>query len=254
MKKIHILSPYEKMGIFSPCYTKFEKGGISVVKVKNNVRALRKTCLRLNDGARVIGFGLENEKLFSERKVVYNDYSCEHIMPIAEKLCRIVAERYGIQVPFGEVYIVASPLVACSLISALYRLSRIFTIVSEEETIIKKYDELYFKHGTLIRHLPQFASSLSADAIVINCEGNEVPSFVELPVINMSKAFLKGDRVLSVSEILLSDEAIMPFAQVWGGKCGVCAYSLLGVFPSDDTIININEKADSIFLLDTEHF
>lgn len=254
MKKTAILSLSETKGIFAPAYSIREYGNTSVLTVKNSPRAIKKL-LKNSDGTDfIIAHGDENEKNLKNICKSKKGISYKTALPVLEKICRQTALKYNIQVPFGEIYVMASPLVACIITTCLSGLSKVFTVVSEESPLINSYDELYFKHGTVIRHLPEFNNNISRDSLIIRCSDDDLPVWAKIPVIDFSDKRVCSSLCIKPENISVKDDNISALSAVWGGKSGLVFYEIMGEVPELNAEVDINISADKIFLLDTGGF
>lgn len=250
LREITVMSVENNKRLFPPCYEFSEGETVTKAVVKNSVRAVQKFKKKMSGKTVVIAHGNENSKSLIHSSAVYENYSYERILPVLNTICRQTALKYRISVPFEDFYIMASPVIACRIIEHIYDLSRIFTIVSDEETYPGIYDELYFKHGTLIRQLPYFNNNIAKDSVLIRCNAASYPSWKQIPVIDMSPMPVCGNLCVKVGEIYVYDEGIEACCRAWGGISGIKLYELMGKYPHQNSGVNINKKADEIFLLD----
>ena len=254
MKKTAILSLSKTKGIFEPAYSIREFGNTSVLTVKNSPRAIKKL-LKNTDGTDfIIVHGDESEKNLKNICKRKKGISYKTALPVLEKICRQTAHKYNIQIPFGEIYVMASPLVACVITTCLSGLSKVFTVVSEESPLTNSYDELYFKHGTIIRHLPEFNNNISEDSIIIRCSDDDLPLWAKIPVIDFTDKRVCSSLAVKPENISVNDDNISALTEVWGGKSGLEFYEIMGEVPGNDAVVDINISADKIFLLDTDGF
>lgn len=254
MKKTAILTLSKTRKIFKPAYISQEYGNISVLTVKNNVRAISRLKKSHRETDFLILHGEENEKIWKNKCKIKKGICYKTALPVLEKICRQVAVKYGITLPFSEIYVQAAPPVACIITTCLSGLSRVFTVISEESPLVSAYDELYFKHGTIIRHLPEFNNNISDDSIIIRCCEDELPLWAEIPVIDFSGRTDCGKISVKPEDIYVCGDNIRNLAKLWGGKTGLEFYELIGEVPGIDADIDINISADKIFLLDTDGF
>lgn len=254
MRKVTVLSSDSNRGIFAPNYELHESENITKAVVKNTTRAVRKIKRIMQGETVIITYGNEISKSLVGSAVKYENYSYRRIIPVLKKICRQAALKYKKEIPFEDFYIMASPSIACEIIDFVYNLSRIFTVISDEETAPGIYDELYFKYGTLIRQIPTFNNNIAVDAIVIRCDAGAYPTWAEIPVIDMSPAPISSNLCVNAGEIYVYDERVSELCRAWGGCSGLNLYELLDEYPSSDSGVNINKTADEIFLLDTREF
>ena len=254
LKKTAVVSLLKSKRIFTPAYNIQEHADVSLLTVKNSLRAIKKL-IKFSSGTNlIVSHCDENEKIWKNKHTRKKGVSYKTALPVLEKICRQTAEKYNIQIPFEEIYVMASPHIACTLTTCLTGLSKVFTVISEESPLTNAYDELYFKHGTIIRHLPIFNNSISEDSIIIRCSEDDLPSWKKIPVIDFSERIACSNLSVNPKNIYVNDENIAALAKLWGGKSGLELYELMGMVPGADAEVNINISADKIFLLDTDEF
>lgn len=253
MKKTVILKASERMGAFAQPFRRSEYENISLITIKNRQRALRKLVKRLNDENVIINHFQVKERIFSNRLKIYNEFSYKTVLPIINKICRQIAAKYTMQIPFEEICIVARPEVAYSFIIPLLGISRLFTIVSDE-SVGKKADELYFEHGCIIRQASALDNTISRDRIIIRARDKMIPTNAEIPIIDVTNVPVYGKTVIQARSILVFDERILTIGEHWGGSGGLLLYDLLGELPDKNSKVDINKQADRIFLLDIDKF
>ena len=254
MQKTVILSLAENKSRFGNLCDEIECGDVLLVSVKNSVRKIRKAVKKQGSACTIISHRDSNAPIFSKRKKQITEFSYYTVFPVLETICRQTAVKYGINIPFGEIYIVGSPMISCEIISHIYPLSKIFTIVSCESPVLNKYDELYFKYGTIIRHLPEFNNHLTDESIIINLCDEQLPAWTDIPIIDIAGVVSVCDRVVNPWKVYVSDEHIAPQGEMWGGKTGLYFYEAIGEIPDKKTMVDINKTADEIFLLDIDKF
>ena len=252
MKPTAILSVCRQKGIFKTPYKIDRSGSIALLSVKNRNGAIKKLIKALPCENTVIARNCENEETLINRKKLYEKYNLDTVFPILEVLCRKTAQKFGIRIPFAEVYIEASPAVACGILAGIQSMSRIFTVVSAESPLTNSYDELYFKHGTVIRHIPGYCNNITSEAVIIRCDTNYSKFSFDIPVINFTSVREEKNLTVNVSDVFVRDEKIDEFLRLWGGYSSIFLYELLGEKPEQNAEVDINKKADKIFLLDTD--
>lgn len=254
MKSPYLLKLSEGRELFSPPFELRANGEIPIACIKNRRSALRKLIKKSNTAEFLIECKKENEKLFQNKVKEYTDFSSGIFFPILEKIFREYIKKYGAELPLGEIYVIAPPLIACDIISVLYPYSRLFTVISCEEYQGRKYDEIYFKHGTLIRQMEVFNNNIKADCAAIRMSGERVPLWLKCPILDMWSDAAENPRALIMKDIRISDDFSRQAEKEWGGKAGASLFSLFGKKPCENARISIGEKADRIFLLDTNAF
>lgn len=254
MKKNCVLKLSESRGVFLPALSYCESENIGVATIKNKVSALKKFVRNVCDETVIIASGESRLKLYENKIKEYTDISEEVIIAVIEKICRQSAKKFSMPIPFGEIYIVASSPTAFCIINALKGLSRLFTIVSPYEVTGRMYDELYFKHGTLIRHIPYFNNEIRSDAIVIRCIEDDMHFPWDTVLIDLCKNTLEKKSVLAARNVYIYDESIAEIQKLWGGKSNASLYTLTEKIPGENAVVDIDERTDKIFLLDIDAF
>ncbi len=252
MNKKILLSVYQTRNPFNSLLMYEEYQGFYPVTMRNSKRAVRKVKKMFSDADILLKKGSEKEKIISGKIKKKNNFSCDVILPVIEKICRQMTEKYKLSLPLQEVYIMASPPFACAMVVCLLDIAKVFTVVSPETPFLNMYDEIYFKHGTIIRHLPQFNTCLSQNSMIIRCNNEDFPLWSKIPIIDMCEKAEITDFMLRIGDVMVKDDSINYIADKWGGIPGISLYDFFGLIPSEKVIVDINKKADEIFLLDTE--
>lgn len=251
MGSLHLLKLTEKKELFSPAFEIEHKEEISVTYLKNTKTALKKLVKKTNETIFLIENGREGEKIFQNKIKEYSDYSPDVFIPVLEKMFCEYIKKNKMEFPLGEIYIIAPPPDAHKIISLLYPYARLFTVISHESYQGKMYDEIYFKHGTLIRQMEVFNNDIKTDCAVIRLSDVLVPFWLKCPVIDMECEPQEGIRSLILKDVCITDDFSYQAEKEWGGRAGGAFFSLLGKKPSENAKVNIGKKADKIFLLDT---
>lgn len=249
-----LLKLSEKRDAFSPPFVIKEDEDISVAYVRNRRRALRKFVKKSKAADIIIENKKENEKLFQNRVKEYTSFSPDIFLPLLEKIFREYIKKYKMELPLDEIYVIAPPFDACKIICALHPYSRIFTVISREEYQGRMYDEIYFKHGTLIRQMEVFNNDIKEECAVIKTAGERVPLWLRCPVLDMGRDDSESANTLIMKNVHITDDFSHKAEKEWGGKAGASFFSLFGKTPSQNAKVSIGEKADRIFLLDTNDF
>lgn len=229
----------------APC--DYEK--LTVATIKNKPSALRRLVRKSGCDNIIVAYGENNLKIYENKLKEYKNISPEVVIALLEKICRQKAEKESLPLPFGETYIVASPHTALETIYALHSLSRLFTVVSPCEIPQRMYDELYFKHGTLVRNIPYFNNDIRDDSMIISFSEEKIFYPPATPLIN-----IYDEKGLCAANVSVYDESIAREKEEWGGECGAAFYSLFGKIPGENALVDINRRADKIFMLDTAAF
>ncbi len=249
MRKTVVLSINEKRMFPRKCISS-EYENVTVLSIRNSLRAigkLRKTFCGTNI---VVKVQSRNEKILKDKLTEYSSFSYKETTPVINKIFRQTAYKFKKELPVEEVYILGSSEQACAFAAQLNGLCRVFTVVSEQNPVVTLYDELYFKYGLIIRHIPSFGN-ITEDSVVIRCNPDWIPSDKTIPVIDFSDEEVFTENVVKAGNILVYDEKIAGICKCFGGKSGLALYSLFGEIPSENAEVDINKSADKIFLLDT---
>lgn len=253
MHKSIILEISERGRTLTQSFSFTEYENMSVVSIKNRRNALRKVIKLLGNEDIVIKHQQTEHRIFNGRLKIYNQASYEIVLSVINKICRQVAARYTMQIPFKEIVIIGNPTVSFSFIIPLMGISRLFTVVSDEMPG-KKADELYFEYGCIIRHMSELKKLADNDRIIIRADEQTIPDVFSIPIIDVTDAPLYGNNVIDAHKISVTDDNIENIAEEWGGVSGLMLYNLFGLSPSESARADINKKADEIFLLDIEKF
>ena len=251
MKKIAVLTLSKSRKLFEPSCICSEYGNLSLLTVKNRRGAINKIKKDYRDSDVIISHNDPATKIRNATVRRVSGINYKTALPVIEKICRETAEKYNVKIPFGEIYIVASPYVACAITSCLIHISRIFTIISPESPLTSMYDELYFKHGAIIRHLPEFNNNIAEDSVIIKCCEEDLMCREIIPVINLSNQISRNNMTVDVRNVFVSDENIALYSDAWGGKSGLEFFEVVGEIPGINACVDINTMPDKIFLLDT---
>ncbi len=244
----------ENKELFSPAFETEEKDKISVTYLKNTKSALKKLVKKTEKKSFLIENGRHKEKIFQNKIKEVTHYSPDVFFPVLEKTFCTYIKKKDAEIPLGEIYVIAPPPDAYRIISLLYPYARLFTVISREEYQGKMYDEIYFKHGTLIRQMEVFNNDVREDCAVIRLAGTHVPLWLKCPILDMGCDSKEGARSLIMKDICIKDDFLSVAEKEWGGNAGAVFYTLFGKIPSQKAKVNIAQKADKIFLLDTTEF
>ncbi len=227
-------------------YEEFE--AYSLLTVKNSKRSIKKVLKRHEDETIVVSNDSIGELALQGYVKPYNELSTEVVLEIIEKVCREVALKHGLKLPLEDIYLYASPKTACEFIKRIIGISRIYTIVSKEEGE-RAADNIYFEYGYPIRRVEKPDLNNGEDVIAIFIEecGN-----INSRIINITKNKISGANVVDVREITVLDEDIKELTKSISERVGLSLLTILEKKPSGNVTIDINKKADPIFLLDTK--
>ena len=159
--------------------------------------------------------GRAGERLFQDNIKEYTDYSPDVFFSVLEKIFCTYIKKKNVEIPLGEIYVIAPPTFACRIISALYPYARLFTVISHEGYQGKIYDELYFKHGTLIRQMEVFNNDVRSDCAVVRLSGEHVPLWLKCPILDMGCEPQEGARSLIMKDVCITDDFLFEAEKEW---------------------------------------
>ena len=195
----------------------------------------------------------EQERIFIGNTILHNEITYESVVVIICELCKQVAKRSLLQIPYDEIYLIASSEIAYSLVVPLMSICKLFTVVSDEYDV-KKADEMYFKYGCIIRH-KQKTDEISGNNKIVLCADEKMNCRnIKIPIINLTSKEYNEQNIVNIHDIKVSDSRISPIVKHWKGEPGLRFYNLFGIIPDEKSDIDINIKSDKIFLLDISKF
>ena len=254
MGRIIVLKIDERRGAFSKAFEIARSGETVLLTIKNKQSCLKKAAKQMKNENILIERSSSNNNLCLGKIKEFKNASPDVFMPVLDKICRQSAKEFSMTLPYGEVYVIADRKTAQCIIDKLHSISRFFTIVSAEEKKGEMFDSLYYKYGTPVRQIRTMELKNEQEAIVINATDENVRCHKEIPVIELGKASSQSIKKIYGGDIYISDEKMHKIEEIWGGRSGAYLYSLLGKTPAEDAVVKTGEKADKIFLLDTDKF
>ena len=251
MEKVKILTLSDKRNFRGHVLKSESYESIEVIYGTKHKKTLRKLKKLLNDETVIVSSFNTEEKILQNRMKVYDKLFYKTALPVMDKVFREVSRKYATAKPFRNVYIVAPPSVAYEIILEIPKLSRMFTVVTELSPE-KKADDIYFEFGCIIRHISRIPRIFREDDVLVLPENNFCCNAEPATVIDMGENNRCGNKKININEIYVSDERLTAVQKLWGGECSLMIYQLMGMLPDNGTQININKRADRIFLLDIE--
>ncbi len=223
-----------------------EKDICDLITVGNSARAIKRIIKKRKNDTIVINNNSADESNLKGCIIKYNELSIEASLKVIEKICRQVAAKHNIKIPFEDLYLYASPETAYKFIEKLMGMSRIFTVVTDMP-LEDSSKSLYLEHGCLTRHIkrPNEHSCESVSFFIESC------GIVDSPVVNLTDNEIQNEKVTDVRKVSVSDPKMAELKKHFSGVCGLPLYTLTGLVPEENSTVDINKKADSIFLLDT---
>ena len=180
----------------------------------------------------------------------YTNTSYYTAIPVIEKICRLIAARYLIELPYEEIYIMAQPESLNLIVPALMNIGKLFTVISENKDR-KTADEIYFKYGCVIRWSNDLDNVCGKGKMLVRVSENPLPQNFDSPVLDLTNVLENRANVVNIRKILMSDDRLSELVRCWNGIPGIDLYGLMNILPDEKTVVDINIIPDEIFLLDT---
>ena len=196
----------------------------------------------------------ENDGIFTDVKKERNSFRQDSVLPVINEICKQASRRFFCNIPFEEIYIVAEENFALKIIEKIKDMARMFVVVSEEESKIKLYDKLYFEHSAIARHRKTMPSAILEDSMIICFKDSSFDREYKSPFINFTSVKTNLCKEVNGRKICVSDSNIRKVEKLWGGRSGFTLFEFFGIETGEDSIVDINNCADDIFLLDTAAF
>ena len=228
-------------------------GSFLFVKAREKKRALKKVAKVFGNNPILINNNALEKDVFCGKVRLYEKTDMALCLALIEKVCRVTAEKYNIELPLDEIVIVTENNLVHPLISNLLNICRMFTVVSEV-TDRQLADEMYFKYGCIIRFKCNSDDFSGENNFVICAANNCLADLENSIVVNLTEKSVEGSNIINLNEISIKDSSISSVCKCWGGSSGIGLYSLMRAIPGEDVCINLNRRADKIFLLDMDAF
>lgn len=244
-----ILEIFDSKHIFDRKVIKNDYKLFSTVSIPGKRRLIKIFARTIINTPVIVKKQSDNHPLIKNKVCAYNRISIEAVAAVIEKVCKKVADKCSVKIPFNEIIIIGSEEIAYTLIYPLVNICRMFTVVSDSYNL-KKTDEMYFKYGCIIRNKSKPENPEGGDNLLIcadervNCEN------FNMQIINLTNTGYTRNNIINIRDVMVVDDRILSIAQKWNGSPGLEMYDLLGIIPSCDSDVDTNTKADKIFLLD----
>ena len=247
-----IVKPLKKRGLFS-VNPQFERtGAADVFYVRDNVRSLKKV-VKYAGGRKIMPDSeMAKMKLTKQYVKKYSAVTLPTSLAIIEKAVRSIAAKSRLKFPLSEIYVLAQSDTAARIIDKIRGCARLFTVVSPLPAKSVLYDELYFKYGTVVRHIPSLNYNEKDDVMIIKGENDASVNFTSYPVLSLVRG--SGANVYNIENFCIYDGQADSFIELWGGAPTASLYSFLRIVPENDASIEINNGENGVFLLDTSLF
>lgn len=223
--------------------------GISTVFVKDNIRSIKRL-LQIKESKTV----LVREDTFIKEKTSkyikeYKGDITNHALCIIDKIVEETAKMHGLSFPLKEVFVMAEPDFASKIIFKIKDKARLFTVVSVFDTLGKMYDELYFKYGTVIRHIPFFNNPDWENSLAVKLENtDEVRGWIKCPVISFDDATI-NDKTLIIRNVHIESLKTKEINEALSINGGFDSFCLSGQTPDNECIVKTNETSGKIYTL-----
>lgn len=249
MNDLVLILPQKKQSVFSPKVEAEYGENFIRLYVKDTPAAIKKAAKIIGERKAVVSTDALNMKSLKGHLKKYNQESSNILFSIIKSAVEQVAKEKEITLPFYEICVFADAHTAVKIIERIKSLSKIFTIITNEEFGNEILDELYFKYGVIIRHLTKLNCHNKENTLIISTDSEDPISHWEsIPVISMAESCAsKNALMLKNSHI---KECTDCFVKEWNGKPTMAVYSLLNIEPDKEISVNIREKGDEIFMLD----
>ncbi len=252
MEKKVVLSLSESVGFTLPKVETEELDMVISAKINNRKKAIKKVMKLCRGHDILLSKRSDKAEIFNEIKRKWDYFTPELIIPVINKICRQVSLKFEYSIPFEEIYILAEQSLALSIIEKIKNLARLFVVISPKEADRKLYDKLYFEHCAMARHLETMPRAIKDDSMIICFEDYSLPSQCKSPFVNFTGKKAGVCNEVNGKKIYVSDAGIEKFEELWGGNSGLSFFELFGVKTGSGCIVDINNYADDIFLLDIE--
>lgn len=253
MEKKTVLNLCGRRGFTFPKVETEQLGSITsaiIDKRKSSVRKLKKLC-RGQDI--IISKKCDWHNIFNNRKNKWDNFSYELAIPVINKICRQVSEKFAGIIPYEEIYVCAQQDFALSIIEEIWSFANLFVVISDEETDVELYNKLYFEHSVMAMHRKRI-TQIKNDSMIICFRENDIPEGCAVPVVNFTGKRMGLKNEVDGRKISVSDARIRQAEMLWNGRGGFSFFELLGEKTSHNSNVDINNRADEIFLLDISGF
>lgn len=224
--------------------------GFSELTIPNRKRFLKKIKNFSNENI-IISNRIKNMTMLTGLVKPYTSTLSYTAIPVIDKICRLIAAKHLIELPYEEIYIMAQPESLNIIIPALMNIGKLFTVISENKDR-KIADEIYFKYGSVIRWYNGIHTMQGKGKILVRVSENPFPENFDFPVLDLTNIIENKSNIINIRNILMSDERLSEIVNLWKGVPGLELYGLMNILPDEKTAIDINVRPDKIFLLDTD--
>lgn len=237
---------------------RFKKSGIQLEKfsgfseltIPDRKRYLRKV-KDFSNGNIIISNQIKNKAILAGLLKPYINTFYYTAIPVIDKICRMIAAQYMIELPYEEIYVMSEPESLNLIVPALMNSGKLFTIISENKDR-KIADEIYFKYGCVIRWYNGADTMQGKGKILVRVSEKPLPENFNFPVLNLTNIVENKSKIINIRNILMSDERLSEVVNLWNGVPGLDLYGMMNILPDEKTSVDINIRPDKIFLLDTD--
>ncbi len=224
--------------------------GVSELTIPDRKRYLKKV-KDFSNGNIIISNQIKNRTILTGLLKPYTNTLYHTAIPVIDKICRMIASQYSIEVPYEEIYVMAQPESLNLIVPALMNSGKLFTVISENKDR-KIADEIYFKYGCVIRWYNGIDTMQGKGKILVKVSENPLPENFDSPVLNLTNIIENKSNIVNIRNILMSDERLSGIVNLWNGIPGLDLYGMMNILPDEKTVVDINIRSDKIFLLDTD--
>jgi len=222
----------------------------SELTIPNKKRLLKKV-KNLTDGNIIVNNQIKNKTILAGMLKPYTEPSYYTAIPVIEKICRLIAARHLIELPYDEIYIMAQPESLNLIVPELMNIGKLFTVISENKDR-KIADEIYFKYGAVIRWYNGDDTIQGKGKILVRISENPLPENFDFPILNLTNINESKSNITNIRNVLMSDKRLSGIVNLWKGVPGLDLYDFMNIIPDENTVVDINIRPDKIFLLDTD--
>lgn len=222
---------------------------IQMVFARDNVRSIKKL-LQIKESKTV----LVKENTFVKEKTSkyikeYKGDITNQALCIIDKILASTVNAHHLSFPLKEIFVMAEPMLASRIIFNIKDRARLFTVISPFDTLGKMFDELYFKYGTVIRHIPFFNNPDWGNSVAVKLENtDEKKEWIRCPVISFDDAKI-NDKTLIIRNMNIDSVKTKPLNEALSIKGGLDSFCVSGQMPDDECVVNINETSGKIYAL-----
>ena len=248
-----VLDVCDRKNLLGKKFSVKDVGNICPVSIKKTKSAVKKVAYEFRNRNILISNKVVNMNIFNGRIKECPDISFNMILKLIKKICKALIQKYSKEWPMNELIIAAKNEEAYPLIEELQNISKLFTIISDNENR-RMADEMYFKYGCVIRHKISVKEIIEDNNFILCSDERILTEASDSIILNMTHIYSDRENVVNIRDITINDKRFSDLVTYWNGSPGIEVYNILGVLPDNNANIEMNKKADKIFLLDIDAF